>query len=303
MTKHFYWFVSLFILTVQTAIAQESNTGTEIIYGRKDGMALTMIKLDPEKSNGKAVIWTVSGNWVSSLSQVPGREKMKMLLDRGYTVFQVMHGSQPKYNIEDALTDMQRAVRFIRHNAAVFKIDPAHIGISGGSAGGHLSLLLALMDGKGDEKATDPVNRESAKVQAAAVFYPPTNFTNWNGLTDVAMITTMLPLRGLAGAFDFRSWDSTRMYYKSITDKDQLFQRLKSTSPVTHVSPDDAPVFIYHGDADRVVPISQSHDLLSKLTEAKVPNDFKVKPGADHGWTGMWSELTLFADWFDKYLK
>ncbi len=71
---------------------------------------------------------------------------------------------------------MKRAVRFIRYNAKEYHIDPAHIGITGASSGGHLSLMTGLSDDKIDTASKDPVNLVSSRVQAVAVFYPPTDF-------------------------------------------------------------------------------------------------------------------------------
>ncbi|MDQ6813426.1 MAG: alpha/beta hydrolase, partial [Bacteroidota bacterium] len=123
-----------------------SYSNTELIYGRKDGMALTMIKLAPnEHSNGKAIISVVSGNWTSSYTYAASFvSRAKTFINGGYTVFVTMHGSQPRYNIADEIVDLKRAVRFIRYNAKQYNIDAAHIGITGASSGGHLSLMVGL---------------------------------------------------------------------------------------------------------------------------------------------------------------
>src|SRR5262249_13625712 len=112
----------------------------DVIYGRKHGTALTMDVFTPKKPSGAAVVWAVSGGWFSSHDWInPGA--VAELLKRGYTVFAVVHGSQPKFTIPEVLEDMNRAVRFIRSRAEQYKIDPERIGITGGSAGGHLSLI------------------------------------------------------------------------------------------------------------------------------------------------------------------
>ena len=84
----------------------------------------------------------------------------------------VVLGSQPRYAIPDQVDDLKRAVRYIRYNAKQLGIDPDHIGIEGGSAGGHLSLIIATADDKINENASDPVDRVSSRVQAAAVLFP-----------------------------------------------------------------------------------------------------------------------------------
>ena len=166
-----------------SAFAQDSMSYTrnELIYGRKDGMAMTMIELTPKaNAKGKAIISLVSGNWISSYKNSAGFERQAAtLIDAGYTVYLTMHGSQPKYSIPDEIADLRRAVRFIRYNAKDYHIDPDHIGITGSSSGGHLALITALADDKINEHAADPIDRLSSRVQAAAVFFPPTDFLNW----------------------------------------------------------------------------------------------------------------------------
>src|SRR5260221_4773981 len=122
--------------------ADEIFTRTEdVIYGRKFGTALTLDVFTPNaRPNGAAVILAVSGGWFSAHEGI-NTGFFNEYLKRGYTVFAVVHGSQPKFTIPEVLDDMHRAVRYIRSRADDFKIDPDRIGITGGSAGGHLSLM------------------------------------------------------------------------------------------------------------------------------------------------------------------
>src|SRR5262245_10529483 len=113
----------------------------DVIYGRKSGMALTMDVFTPKQANGGAVIFVVSGGWFSNPEAINPVIPAEFLR-RGYTVFCVCHGSQPKFTIPEIIDDLHRAVRFIRFNAKQFHIDPERIGVTGVSAGGHLSLVL-----------------------------------------------------------------------------------------------------------------------------------------------------------------
>jgi hypothetical protein len=74
---------------------------------------------------------------------------------------------------------MHHATRFIRAHAKDYQIDPERIGICGGSAGGHLSLMQGIAGTSGDPKAKDPVERVSSRVQCDACYFPPTDFLNW----------------------------------------------------------------------------------------------------------------------------
>ena len=105
---------------------------------------------------------------------------IRPLLDRGYTVFAVVHGSQPRFTVPEIIQDMNRAVRFIRYHAKDYGIDKARIGISGAHRrAGHLSLMLGTAGSLGDPNAKDPVDRESSRVQAVACFFPPADLLNY----------------------------------------------------------------------------------------------------------------------------
>src|SRR5687768_10206713 len=82
-----------------------------VIYGRKSGMALTMEVVRPKSNaNGRGVVSVLSGGWYSSHPDNPASARSATLLDRGYTIFAVTHGSQPKFSIPEILEDMNRAV-------------------------------------------------------------------------------------------------------------------------------------------------------------------------------------------------
>ena len=111
-------------------------------YGVRDGRDLTMDILRPGRPNGVGIALMVSGGWKSQRAGEPPAWLVSPLLRAGYTVFAVCHISQPQATIMDIIQDMHRGIRFIRYHAADYGIDPKRIGVTGGSAGGHLSLML-----------------------------------------------------------------------------------------------------------------------------------------------------------------
>jgi acetyl esterase/lipase len=222
-------------------------------------------------------------------------------LSRGYTTFAVVHGSQPRFQIPEIVEDVNRAVRFIRHHAADYGIDPNRLGVCGASAGGHLSLMIGTAGTPGDPKARDPVDRESSRVQAVACFFPPTDLLNY-GKPGVEKIHPMDHNRPFRPAFDYRAVDPVRNLWVPITDEAKLRQIARDISPVYHVSPDDPPTFIMHGDADDLVPIQQSREIVAALEKAGVAAELVVKPQAGHGWLTIAADLSRFADWFDRHL-
>jgi acetyl esterase/lipase len=277
-----------------------------LIYGRKDGIALTMLHLKPKtNSNGKVVLWVMAGSWYSSYAQAERSVRpSSMYLDKGFTVFLVIVGSQPRYAIPDEIEDVKRAVRYIRYNATKLNVDGNKIGITGGSAGGHLSLAVAMADDKIDLDAQDPINMVSSRVQAAAVLYPPTDFLNW-GFAGANMVNAgdLLKASGVYGAFDFRNWNSKTRTLDFVTNDSIRNKTGKEIAPIYSVTKDDPPVFIIHGDADKTVPIQQSITFIDKLNEAGVVNKFIIKKGGNHNPMDMMPEMNEFVDWFDKYLK
>ena len=76
----------------------------------------------------------------------------------------------------------------------------------------------------------------------------------------------------------------------------------KQISPFYHVTAEDPPTLIIHGDADSLVPIQQAQLVMDKLEEHKSPHELVVRPGAAHGWKDIGKDISFFADWFDKHL-
>jgi acetyl esterase/lipase len=289
-----------------TDTAKVSFVKKEIVYGRKDGMALTMTMLAPKQNgNGKAIISTLSGNWVSSERMIEIFPSRSMeYVKAGYTVFGVMVSSQPRYTIPDEVADLKRAVRFIRYNANDYNIDPAKIGITGSSSGGHLSLMVATANDTVYTKSADPVDKVSSRVQAVAVFYPPTDFINFGGPNATGTINQQaLVITGVAGAFDFKKFSDSTKTYLTITDTKQRLAIAAQVSPINAVTPDDPPVLIIHGDKDMLVPKQQSESIIAKFKEANVTAHLIIKEGGGHGWPNREAEEKNFVDWFDKYLK
>ena len=101
------------------------------------------------------------------------------MLDKGFTIFIVYHGSGSKYFLPDIVDDLHRSVRFIRADAARFGVDPRRLGAFGGSSGGHLTLMLATTGDDGDPKAGDELLRTSDRLAAVVAYYPPTDIRPW----------------------------------------------------------------------------------------------------------------------------
>ena len=282
----------LFVLTALCLQAQTlpPHARTEdLVYGRKFGVALTLDVIQPEKPNGYGIVYMVSGGWVSGYS--PNTPLYYApFLERGYTVFSVRHGCQPKFTIPEITQDVLRAVRFIRHNAKKWKIDPDRLGVSGGSAGGHLSLTIGVQGGPGQADSRDPIDRESSAIQAIACLYPPTDFLNYGKPGEDAVGVGTL--------------EKYKPAFGSEADTPEGRQRLgKAVSPIYHVTSQLPPTLIIHGDRDLLVPIQQAESFVARAKAAGAVAKLVVKPGAAHGWTDRQPDYTLFAEWFDAHLR
>ena len=261
----------------------------DVIYGRKPGVALTMDVFRPAQTNGFGVVFMVSGGWYSAHEAI-NAALFQAFLDRGYTVFAVVHGSQPKYVVTEIVGDIHRAIRFIRHHAAEYGVNPDKLGITGASAGGHLSLTMGTQGGPGKADAKDPVDRESSAVAAVACFFPPTDFLNYGKPGEDAVGVGIL--KDFKPAFGPRS------------DTAEGRQALgREISPVYFISSNTVPTLIIHGDADALVPIQQAKLFVEKATATGVKAQLVTRIGGLHGWPEILQHAELLADWFDAHLR
>jgi acetyl esterase/lipase len=266
--------------------AMERTTG--IVYGHRKGNDLTFEIVRPARPNGLGVLFMVSGGWKSGTNAF--RPWMAApLLRRGYTVFPVCHVSQPQATVMEIYDDISHAVRFIRLHAREYGVDPTRLGVSGGSAGGHLSLMLATRGGPGPVDAPDPVDRESSAVQAVAIFYPVTDLLNLGNSTE-----------------NLHDGGAPKSFIKAFAQEPRNLEAWKVTghdlSPIYYVSSNLPPTLIYHGDADTLVPLDQSQRFQARAQESGRTVELVVHHGGQHGWLSMLWDVRKFADWFDKYL-
>ena len=120
---------------VPQAPTRQPSVTTDVVYGHKDGLALTFDVHRPAQPNGAGVISIVSGGYQSSveMSRLIAQGAYPPLNDRGFTVFAVRHGSSPRYPMSEIVADTRRAVRFIRQHAREYGVDPDRIGVFGSS--------------------------------------------------------------------------------------------------------------------------------------------------------------------------
>jgi acetyl esterase/lipase len=289
----------------QTSIANATRQ-SDVIYGRKFGMTLTMEVFTPATRNGIGVVWVVSSSGRSSRDQTlqnSFERRIAPLLERGYTVFAVIHGSAPIFNVQDQVNDVRRAVRFVRHRAAEFGIDGQRLGISGSSAGGLLALVVAMQERDRDPTADDVVERESSGVQAVGCFFPPTDLLNFGGSAENIVDLMQKRDGSVDPSFQFYDLDAKTGARRSITAGEDVIRMLREYSPVTHVTAGDPPTILIHGGQDRAVPVQQSRRFIERLNDVNVPARLVLRGDVGHAYPGWEADAASIADWFDAHLR
>ncbi|PNY35500.1 hypothetical protein C2E31_18555 [Rhodopirellula baltica] len=163
------------------------------------------------------------------------------------------------------VNDCLRAIQFIRQNAKKWNIASDKIGVTGGSAGGHLSAYVALADDAADPDSTDPVETQSSRVACAVSFAGP---TDWSLLKSIDhQHPAYRQLIGYQPGTPAGEMDAAKM-----TD----------VSPISFVSKDDPPMMQVHGDADDIVPIEHAYNLDKALKSVGVECELVTIPNANH---------------------
>lgn len=233
-----------------------SQTSKDVSYGphERNKLDITVPKSDKPTP---LVIWVHGGGWEAGDK---GFNPGASLLAKGYAIASINYRYSKQAVFPAQLHDCKAAVRFLRDNAKTYNLDPNAFGVWGASAGGHLVALLGttgdVPDLEGDAKT-----KTSSKVQAVC---------DWFGPTDLAKLSPM----------SAASSPITKLLGGSTTDKADL---ATLANPITHITKTDAPFLTFHGDADKLVPVSQSELLHAALTKAGVESELVVLKGADHG--------------------
>jgi acetyl esterase/lipase len=287
------WLSTAGVSTQASAPAIEHN----VVYGMFGGLALLMDVHRPAQPNGFGIVAIVGTAWHAGTAYAgpPMKEEpyqlgvyVKPLVAAGYTVFSINYRGSPAFRHPAAVQDAERAVRFVRHNAARFGIDAERIGAVGASSGGYLASMLAVGAGRGDAADPDEINRGQARVHAAVAFCPATDllgsFSDW-------------AISAVASYIGSTRWPDP---------KSPEWQQYRDASPVHGVTADDAPVLLIHGDKDPAVPLEHSQKMEAALEAAGVATKLVRVPGAGHRMTPNPENVDFTSEmirWFDAHLR
>jgi acetyl esterase/lipase len=206
------------------------------------------------------------------------------LAQNGYVAATASYRLSPRHQFPAAVEDVKAAVRFLRANAKTYNLDPDRIGATGGSAGGHLVLMLGLTGDLTTFDGSGPHLDQSSKVQAVVDYYGPTDFTKSYGKSVDAHEVLPLWLGG---------------------DLEHERRQHIIASPLHYANPQAAPTLFVHGTEDKYVEHAQSVWLFERLKAMGVDTELLTLPGAGHGFRGddaAKAEAALLS-WFDKHLK
>ena len=222
----------------------------DLTYGTAGG---TQLKLDlavPKEGSGPfpAIVFLHGEGW-----RAGNRRQMSHFIDgvarMGYVGVTVEYRLVPAARFPAQVEDCKAALRWLRANAANYRVDPGRIGVVGFSAGGHLAAMLGVT---------------GENVQAVVSFFGPTDFSTRDWPRDLER-EVIVPFLG--GSF---------------ADIPAVYER---ASPVSHVTKDSAPFLLFHGSEDELVPVDQSKRLAERLKSFGVPVRLVVLEGEGHGFT------------------
>src|SRR3954469_4405492 len=273
--------INLLFLAYQSG-AQETSLPYEqkvdMVYGEVHGTGLLMDVFIPKgKSNGLGLIDVVSGAYKSDRGKIREHTMAQLysiFCARGYTVFAVRPGSRSRYLVSEMNEHVKTAIRYVQAHAGEYKINADRLGLTGASAGGHLATLAAV------------TSDASKGVKAVAVFFPPTDFLDWDGKpADYNTVGDLLFLGGVKGHTE-----------------DEIKEQARLISPARLVKGAMVPFLLIHGDADPIVPLQQSQKMVEVLKAAGGTAELVIKKGGGHPWFTIYEKVKVIADWFDKQL-
>jgi acetyl esterase/lipase len=235
----------------------------------RDKPALTIYM--PPNTTGPmtAVIIAPGGSYARLSMNNEGRAPANYLNALGIAAFVLRYRLGPQYHHPIELGDAQRAIRMVRARAVEWHLAPDRIGIMGFSAGGHLASSASTHVEAGNANAADPIDRVSSRPDFAVLAYPVISFVEpWTHQGSKTNLLGDHPDPALA-------------------------RSLSSETQVTATTP---PAFIYHTNADTVVPVENAVAYFLALRKAGVPAEMHVFKDGAHG-TGLGMQSATLAEW------
>lgn len=233
-----------------------------------------------------AVIWIHGGGWREGDKRLDpnGIGELATILPRqGFIAVSINYRLGPRNRHPAQIDDVQRAVRWLRANAATYQIDPDRIGAAGISAGGHLAAMLAVRETR--EPAGDELDEFSSRVQTVVAINAPTDLRDTPALAQPILMTVLPTLFGS----DLKSAAAAR----------------EDASPIRFVDQQSSPILFIVGSRDRLVPPDHSKLMAEELVRHGVETDVLVVPDGGHSlFPDLVPEVQAsLVNWFEKQLS
>ncbi len=260
----------------------------DVEYGSTGNRPLLLDLYSPETTDHPlpAIIFIHGGSWRGGKKE-DYRPYAMYFAQRGYICASIQYRLSAEAPFPAAVHDVKAAVRYLRAEADEIGIDPGRIGVAGGSAGGHLAMMIGFSSDVPELDGTSGHPQTSSRVQCVVNLYGPTDMT-----TPYA--------RGVSET------NQAVSAFFSGTYKQQP-DRYAAGSPLNYVTPDDPPTLILHGTVDELVPINQADILAKKLAAVGVPYIYDRLPGWPHSMDTAKPVnercLWYMERFFDRYLR
>ncbi len=235
----------------------EAKSYKDLTYKTVDGKPLTLDLYVPDNGGGPVplIIAIHGGGWhAGQKTDYPSAPFIK----NGYAMASIEYRLAPEAIFPAQAEDVKAAVRWLRTHAKDYNLDPDRFGAFGHSAGGHLASLLGTTGNMPQFDVGDNLG-VSSKVQAVVDMAGPVAFL-------ALAPNKMAGEPGLIGG--------------TVEEKHDL---AALASPITHITSDDPPFLILHGDNDHMVPEEQALLFYAALQKANVPCQLLLLPKVDHG--------------------
>jgi acetyl esterase/lipase len=253
----------------------------DVAYASADGEQKINLKIPDGVGPFPLVIYLHGGGWRQG--SYADSSELEAVASRGFVYASVGYRLSGKAVAPAQINDVKAAVRFLKAQAAKYKIDPARVSVSGSSAGGHLAALVGTSaDVKELEDTAQGHASQSSRVQVVVDFFGPTDFT---------LMDAQEKAQGCSGGQPHNSPDSpeSKLLGCAVQSCSTLAQR---QNPLTYVTADDPPFYLVHGSADCTVPWAQSEMLHVALKSAGIASTFEKIAKAGHG-PGIYNMATM----------
>lgn len=263
---------SLLLLTLFASVpllAKTPATHLNIAYHTEDKAQALDVYLAKSDKPTPVVVFIHGGGWRGGSKNAVPPYLLDAVAEGWTSVVSVEYRFTDVATHPAQVNDCARAIQFVRSKASEWNLDPERVAVTGGSAGAHLSLWLALHDDFANPESDDPVERESSRVTCAIGYAGP---TDWSLLEEI---------------------DHKHPAYRQLLDyepgtpaAEMDAEKKASVSPITFVSKDDPPILIVHGDSDAIVPVRHALDLDKAMRSTGVNSELYLVEGGRHDVAG-----------------